>query len=85
MADYTITLTDEEVKAFSTVTHDVDTWITNRAQERARIAGDDIIEALIHHCNINGIDLESGREAQIQQGIDLGIAFVRTEPVALEE
>ena len=85
MADYTITLTDEEVKAFSTVTHDVDTWITNSAQERARRAGDSIIEALIHHCNINGIDLASGREAQIQQGIDLGIAFVRTEPEALGE
>ena len=50
-----------------------------------RKAGDAIIEGLIHHCNINGIDLASGREAQIQQGIDLGIAFVRTEQEALGE
>ena len=43
MADYTITLTDTEVKSMKSICGDVDDWITNAAKNRARIAKDDII------------------------------------------
>ena len=43
MADYTITLTDTEVKSLETVMVDVDEWITNAAQNRARIAKEEIL------------------------------------------
>ena len=35
MADYTITLTDTEVKSMKTVMVDIDAWITNAATNRA--------------------------------------------------
>ena len=43
MADYTITLTDTEVKSLKTVMVDIDEYITNFATNRARIAKKDII------------------------------------------
>ena len=43
MADYTITLTDTEKTAMEYIAADVDEWITNTAQNRARIAVDEII------------------------------------------
>ena len=46
MADYTITLTETEVKSMEYITADVDKWITNAAQNRARIAKEQIIEDL---------------------------------------
>ena len=36
--DYTITLTATEKKVMDTITTDIDDWITNAAQNRARIA-----------------------------------------------
>ena len=40
--DYTITLTDTEKKSMDYITTDIDEWITNAAQNRARIAKDEI-------------------------------------------
>jgi phosphoribosylaminoimidazole (AIR) synthetase len=73
MADYTITLTDAEVKAFESVTVDVDAWLTNAGQNRARIAKEIILSKLILHCNDNGIAIATGETAQIQQAYDLNI------------
>jgi hypothetical protein len=73
MADYTITLTDAEVKAFESVTVDVDAWLTNAGQNRARIAKEIILSKLILHCNDNEIAIATGETAQIQQAYDLNI------------
>ena len=49
MADYTITLTDTEVKAMKYVCTDIDEWITNAATNRARIAKEDILAINMAH------------------------------------
>jgi len=71
MADYTITLTDTEVKAMKTVMVDIDEWITNAATNRARIAKEDILAINMAHCNANNIALATGEDAQVQQAYDL--------------
>tara|TARA_Y100001972_G_scaffold39990_1_gene49488 strand:- start:8473 stop:8709 length:237 start_codon:yes stop_codon:yes gene_type:complete len=73
MADYTITLTDTEVKSMKSICSDVDEWITNAAQNRARIAKEDILAANMAHCNANGIALATGEDAQVQQAYDLKV------------
>ena len=71
MADYTVTLTDTEVKAMKTVMVDIDDWITNAATNRARIAKEDILAINMAHCNANGIVIATGEDAQVQQAYDL--------------
>tara|TARA_A100001388_G_C28744524_1_gene488688 strand:- start:770 stop:1006 length:237 start_codon:yes stop_codon:yes gene_type:complete len=71
MADYTVTLTDTEVKAMKTVMVDIDDWITNAATNRARIAKEDILAINMAHCNANNIALATGEDAQVQQAYDL--------------
>ena len=39
----TVTLTDTEEKAMSTITADIDDWVQNAALNRARIAKEEII------------------------------------------
>lgn len=73
MADYTVTLTDTQVKALETVMVDIDDWITNAATNRARIAKEDILAINMKHCNANGITLATGEDAQVQQAYDLNV------------
>ena len=73
MPDYTITLTDTERKAMEYCAADVDDWITNAATNRARIATDEIVAALVAHCNENSIALAVGKDAQVTQACDLGV------------
>ena len=73
MADYTITLTDTEVKSMEYVMADVDEWITNAAQNRARMAKEEIIALLVSHCNANSIAIQTGEDAQVAQAYELGI------------
>ena len=70
--DYTITLTDTEKKSMEYVTSDVDEWITNAAQNRARIAKDEILAANIAHCNANSIAIAVGEDAQVTQAFNIG-------------
>jgi|TARA_Y100000356_G_C11027482_1_gene166702 alpha-D-ribose 1-methylphosphonate 5-triphosphate diphosphatase PhnM len=79
MADYTITLTDTEVKSLKTVMSDVDNWITNAATNRARIAKNDIISKLVAHCNANDIAIATGEDAQVTQAYDLGLVEELTD------
>ena len=79
MADYTITLTDTEVKSLKTVMVDIDEYITNFATNRARIAKKDIIEKLVNHCNENDIAIATGEDAQVTQAYDLKIVEERKE------
>tara|TARA_R100000234_G_C4966323_1_gene164046 strand:+ start:222 stop:458 length:237 start_codon:yes stop_codon:yes gene_type:complete len=73
MADYTITLTDTEVKAMKYICVDIDEWITNAATNRARIAKEEILSLNMAHCNANSIALATGEEAQVQQAYDLNV------------
>ena len=79
MANYTITLTDTEVKSLKTVMSDVDGWITNAATNRARIAKNDIISKLVAHCNANDIAIAPGEDAQVTQAYDLGLVEELTD------
>ena len=73
MADYTITLTDTEVKSMKTVMVDIDEWITNAATNRARLAKLDILALNMEYCNANNIALATGEDAQVQQAYDLKV------------
>jgi ribosomal protein L18E len=74
--DYTITLTETENKAMSAYAKDIDEWITNAAQNRARIAIEEIVSKVVAHCNENEIALAVGQAAQVQQAFDLGLVVV---------
>ena len=76
--DYTITLTDTEKKSMESITADVKEWITNAAINRARQAKDEIIAALITHCNNNSITIATGEDAQVTQAYSLGIVTKAT-------
>ena len=78
MADYTITLTDAEVLAMSTVAPSAQSWIQDAATGRASAATKDILPKLIAHCNANSIQLAVGEAAQIQQALDLGVVAAAT-------
>ena len=78
--DYTITLTEAEKKAREYIANDVDEWITNAAQNRARIAKEEIVAKLVAHCNENDIQLAVGIDAQIDQAYDLGVVQAANTP-----
>ena len=71
--DYTITLTDTEKKSMEFIAADVDDWITNAAQNRARIASEEIISLNTAHCNKNGLAIAVGEDAQVTQAYTLGV------------
>ena len=71
--DYTITLTDTQVKSLEYITDDPKNWITNAATARAQIATAEIITKLTTHCNENSIALAIGEAAQVTQAYDLGV------------
>ena len=77
--DYTITLTDTEKKSMDYITTDIDDWITNAAQNRARIAKDEIISLNTKHCNANDIAIAVGEDAQITQAYDLGVVKTQAQ------
>ena len=78
--DYTITLTDTERKAMEYIAADVDEWITNAAQNRARIAVEEIVALLVAHCNANDIQLAVGQDAQVTQAYSLGVVQAANTP-----
>ena len=71
--DYTITLTDTQVKSLESIANDPKNWITNAATARAQIATAEIITKLTSHCNENSIALAVGEAAQVTQAYDLGV------------
>jgi len=71
--DYTITLTDTQVRALEWVAKDPKEWIENAATARAQVAVANILPLLTAHCNTNGIQLAVGERAQVTQAYDLGI------------
>lgn len=82
--EYTITLTDTQVKSAETEMMDIQEWLENAIFVRADIAQKNIIEKLVAHCNENQIALEVGADAQVQQAYDLGLVM-RAADVVFEE
>tara|TARA_B100002051_G_scaffold257660_1_gene275253 strand:- start:636 stop:896 length:261 start_codon:yes stop_codon:yes gene_type:complete len=77
--DYTITITETEKKAMEYIAVDVDQWITNAAQNRARIAKEEIISLNTAHCNANSIAIAVGEDAQVTQAYSLGVVKTATQ------
>lgn len=73
MATHTITLTDTQEKCLKTVVADSKEWITNAAVNQARMAQENIIAALVTHCNNNEIAIATGIDAQVTQAYSLGV------------
>jgi len=79
--DFTVSIETWEQKALSTVMIDIQEWTEYAVKERARIASENIISLLIAHCNEKEIQLAVGKEAQIQQAIDLGVVQIASSGV----
>lgn len=73
MPNITVSLTDTENKAMEYAALSVQDWADNALKNRARIAKEEIVQALVAHCNANGIALAVGQDAQVTQAFDLGV------------
>ncbi|MEC8752035.1 MAG: hypothetical protein VXX56_07740 [Pseudomonadota bacterium] len=73
MPEITITLTDTENKCMEYAAASVQDWADNALTNRARIAKDEIIAALVAHCNANDVALAVGEDAQVTQAFDLEV------------
>ena len=74
MPNITVTLTDTQNKCMEYAAADVQDWADNALHNRARIAQDEIIAALVAHCNANEIALATGADAQVAQAFELEVA-----------
>ena len=77
--NYTITLTDTEKKCMDYITADIDDWIKNAVNNRARISKEEIISLNTAHCNANNIAIAVGEDAQITQAYDLGVVKTQAQ------
>ena len=79
MAEIKVTLTDTQVQCLEYAAVSVQDWCDNSIHNRARIAQDEIVAALITHCNANSIAIATGIDAQITQAYDLKIVKTAAE------
>lgn len=73
MPDITVSLTATELKCLEYASTNPQDWADNALTNRARIAKDEIIAALVAHCNANSVALAVGEDAQVTQAFDLGV------------
>lgn len=73
MPNITVALTDTQNKCLEYAAANVQDWADNALHNRARIAQDEIIAALVAHCNANGVAIATGVDAQIEQAFDLEV------------
>ena len=73
MPNITVALTDTQNKCMEYAAASVQDWADNALHNRARIAQDEIIAALVAHCNANGVAIATGIDAQITQAFDLEV------------
>jgi hypothetical protein len=72
MPNITVVLTDTQNKCMEYASVSVQDWADNALHNRARIAQEEIIAALVAHCNENDIAIATGVDAQVTQAFDLG-------------
>jgi hypothetical protein len=73
MPSITIEITDTELLSMQYAAASPQDWADNAVTNRARIAGDEIVAALVAHCNKNEIAISTGRNAQIAQAFELSV------------
>ena len=73
MPDISISITATEQKCLEYAAADVQDWADNAVTNRARIAKDEIIAALVAHCNANSVAIATGEDAQITQAFELEV------------
>lgn len=73
MATITVTVTDTEMKALEYQAVSVQNWADNAILNQARISKEQIIAALVTHCNANDIAIATGENAQVTQAYKLGV------------
>ena len=73
MPDITVVLTDTQNKCMEYASVSVQDWADNALHNRARIAQEEIIAALVAHCNENEIAIATGADAQVTQAFELGV------------
>jgi hypothetical protein len=73
MALITIELTDTELKCLEYAAVSPQEWADIAIKNRARIAGDEIVAALVSHCNANQVAISTGKDAQVSQAYNLGV------------
>ena len=79
MAEIKVTLTDTELKCLEYAAASPQDWADNALTNRARIAKDEIIAALVAHCNANSVALSGGADAQVTQAFDLKVVKKASE------
>ena len=73
MAEIKVTVSDTQVKCLEYAAYSVQDWCDNAIHNRARIAQDEIIAALVAHCNEKGIALAVGTDKQVAQAFELKV------------
>ena len=73
MAEIKVTVSDTQVKCLEYAAYSVQDWCDNAIHNRARIAQDEIIAALVAHCNEKSIALAVGTDAQVAQAFELKV------------
>ena len=79
MPDITVSLTDTENKCMEYAASSPQDWADNALTNRARIAKDEIIAALVAHCNANDVAIATGEDAQVTQAFDLKVVKKASE------
>ena len=79
MPDITVSLTDTELKCLEYAAAVPQDWADNALANRARIAKDEIIAALVAHCNANDVAIATGEDAQVTQAFDLKVVKTAAE------
>ena len=73
MPDFTTTISEVQKKALEYITADINEWIDNAVQNRARKAKEEIIALNMAHCNANSITIATGEDAQVDQAYSLDV------------
>ena len=73
MANITVTLTATQTKCLEYASYSVQDWCDNAIHNRARLAQEEIIAALVTHCNANGVAIATGVDAQVTQAYSLNV------------
>ena len=73
MAEIKVTVSDTQVKCLEYAASSVQDWCDNAIHNRARVAQEEIIAALVAHCNANDVAIATGVDAQITQAFELKV------------
>tara|TARA_R100000773_G_C4169325_1_gene83692 strand:+ start:370 stop:639 length:270 start_codon:yes stop_codon:yes gene_type:complete len=85
MAEIKVTVTDTQMKCLSYMAFSVQDWCENAIHSRAKVGQDEIIAALVAHCNEKGIAIATGVDKQIAQAFDLKVVTTAAEQQAESE